>query len=122
MGTAFDPTSISRAHFGYGERTLFPAMNVCGDGGDWRWPHVFYPVRSRAKFSECLTGPKFLRRLVVMVVRENSVEDVHDRRVALVTVEPDMAASRYGRATDPQLTVFDIVYFFGQINGGEHRF
>jgi len=87
-------------------------MNVCDDEGDRRWSVVFNPMRSRAEFSEYLTGPKFLRRAVVMVVGENPFEDVDDRRIALVTVEPDMAVRRHNRATDPQLTVSDAVYFF----------
>jgi len=91
---------------------LFPAMNVCDDEGDRRWSVVFNPMRSRAEFTEYLTGPKFLRRAVVMVVGENPFEDVDDRRIALVTVEPDMAVRRHNRATDPQLTVSDAVYFF----------
>src|SRR6266478_5091351 len=57
-----------------------------------------------------------------MVVGENPAEDVDDRWVALVAVETDMAARSHDRATDPQLTVFDAVYLFGQIDGGEHRF
>ena len=32
-----------------------------------------------------------------------------------------MAARRDDRATDPQLAVFDAVYFLGEIDGGEHR-
>jgi hypothetical protein len=31
-----------------------------------------------------------------------------------------MAAWRHDHATDPQLAVFAAVYFFGQIDGGEH--
>jgi hypothetical protein len=38
---------------------------------------------------------------------ENPGEDVDDRWVALVTVEPNMTAWRHGRATDPQLAIFD---------------
>ena len=97
-------------------------MNVCDDEGDRRWPVVFNPMRSRPKFSKYLTGPKLFRRPVVLVIGENPGEDVDDRRVAPVTVEPNMAAWRHGRATDPQLSVFYAVYFLGQIDGGEHRF
>ena len=97
-------------------------MNVCDDEGDRRWPVVFNPMRSRPKFSKYLTGPKLFRRPVVLVIGENPGEDVDDRRVAPVTVEPNMAAGRHSRATDPQLPVFYAVYFLGQINGGEHRF
>jgi hypothetical protein len=45
-------------------------------------------MRSRAGFSKYLTRPKF-RSPVVMVIGENPVENVDDRRVALMTVEPD---------------------------------
>ena len=65
---------------------LFPVMNVCRDEGDRRSPLVFNPMRSWAEFWECLTGPKVLRRHVVMVIGENPAEDVDDRRVALVAV------------------------------------
>jgi CubicO group peptidase (beta-lactamase class C family) len=44
-------------------------------------------MRSWTEFWECLTGPKVLRRHVVMVIGENPAEDVDDRRVALVAVE-----------------------------------
>jgi hypothetical protein len=112
--------------YGYGApppaAKLFSAMNVCDDEGDRRWPGVFNPMRSRPKFSKYLTGPKLLRGPVIMVIGENPGEDVDDRRVAPVTVEPNMAAWRHGRATDPQLSVFYAVYFLGQIDGGEHRF
>ena len=101
---------------------LFSAMNVCDDEGDRRWLVVFNPMRSRPKFSKYLTGPKLLRRPVVLVIGENPGKDVDDRRVAPVTVEPNMAAWRHSRATDPQLSVFYAVYFLGQIDGGEHRF
>ena len=101
---------------------LFSAMNVCDDEGDRRWLVVFNPMRSRPKFSKYLTGPKLLRRPVVLVIGENPGEDVDDRRVAPVTVEPNMAGWRHSRATDPQLSVFYAVYFLGQIDGGEHRF
>jgi hypothetical protein len=67
-------------------------MNVCGDKGDRRWPVVFHPMRPRAEFSERLTGPKFLCCPVVVVISESPAEDVYDRRVAPVAVEPDMAA------------------------------
>jgi hypothetical protein len=79
-------------------------------------------MRSRAKFSKHLTLPKLLGRLIVMVIGKNPGQDVDDRRVALVTMKPDMAARSHGRATDPQLTVFHAVDFFSQIDGGEHRF
>jgi hypothetical protein len=66
---------------------LFPAMNVCGDKGDRRWPPVFNPMRPRAKFRKHLTGPKLLRHPVVMVIGENPAEGIDDRRVTLGTVE-----------------------------------
>jgi hypothetical protein len=69
-------------------------MNVCDDEADRRWPVVFNPMRSRAKFSKYLTGPKPLRRPVVMVIGENTGEAVDDRRVALVTVEPNTVPAR----------------------------
>ncbi len=55
-----------------------------------------------------------------MVIGENSPEDVNDRRISLVAVEPDMAAWRQGCVTDAQFTIFDAVYLFGQIDSGEH--
>jgi hypothetical protein len=82
----------------------------------------FPPNAIAGQFGKRLTGPKLLRRPVVVVIGQNAGEDVDDRRVALVRVEPDMAARRHGRATDPQLAVVDAVYFFRQIYRGEHRF
>jgi hypothetical protein len=76
-------------------------MDVCGDEGDRRWPVVFNPMRSQAKFSKYLTRLKLFRRPIVVVVGENPVEDVDDRRIALVTVEADVATRRHGRASDP---------------------
>jgi hypothetical protein len=58
-------------------------------------------MRSRAKFSKYLARPKFLRCPVVVVVGENPVDDIDDRRIAPMTVEPDVAARRHDRATDP---------------------
>src|SRR5260370_42566790 len=101
---------------------LFPAMNVCGDKGERRRAPIFDPMWSRAKFSKYLTGPKLRRRAVVMVIGENSPEDVNDRRISLVAVEPDMAAWRQDCVTDTQFTIFDAVYLFGQIDSGEHPF
>src|SRR5260370_1357097 len=100
--------------------TLFPAMNVCGDKGERRRAPIFDPMWSRAKFSKYLTGPKLLRRAVVMVIGENSPEDVNDRRISLVAVKADMAARRHGCATDAQFAIFDAVNLLGQIDGGEH--
>jgi len=79
-------------------------------------------LRSRTEFRKYLTRPNLLGRPVVMVIGENPSADVDDPRAALVTVEPNMPAGRAGCATDPQLTVFDAIYFPGQIDGGEHRF
>ena len=82
-------------------RLLFPVVNVCSDKDDRRWPVVFNPMRSPAIFDKYLTGLKLFRRPVIVVVGENPVEDVDDRWIALVTMEPDMAARRHDRATDP---------------------
>jgi hypothetical protein len=49
-------------------------------------------MRSRAEFSKYLIRPNLLARSVVMVIGEDPSYHLDNRRVALVTVEPDMAA------------------------------
>jgi hypothetical protein len=78
---------------------LFPTVDVCGNKDDRSWSVVLKPMRSRAKFSKYLTRPKFLRCPVVVVVGENPVEDIDNSRITPMTVEPDVAARRYGRAS-----------------------
>ena len=95
-------------------------MDVRGYKGDRRLPFVFDPMRSLAKFSEYLTGLKLHGGPVVVVIGERAAENIHDRRVTLVTVEADMAARRHRRAADPQLAVVDIVYLLSQIDSCEH--
>jgi hypothetical protein len=83
---------------------------------------LFSTQCDRGPNQQYLTRPKLFRGPVTLVVGENPVEDVDDRRFALATVEPDMTAPRYDRPADPQLTIFEAVYLFGEIDGGEHRF
>jgi hypothetical protein len=111
-GAGHLPATLSR---------LLPAMDIGGDKDERHRPLVFHPVRPRTKFSEYLTRPKLLRRAIVMMVGENPGKNIDDRRVALMAVEPDMAARRYDGATDPQLTIVDAVDFLGQIDRGKYR-
>jgi hypothetical protein len=57
---------------------------------------------------------------VVMVIGQNPGEQVDDRRIALMAVEANMAARRYGCPAEPQFAVCDAVDLLGEIDRGEH--
>jgi hypothetical protein len=103
-------------------RTLLPVVDVRGDKNRRCRAVVFDPMRSRAKFRECLTGSKLHGGPVVVMVGKRAAENVDDRRVALVTVKADMAARRHCRAADPQLAAIDEVYLLSQIDRREDFF
>jgi len=97
-------------------------MDVRGDEDQRRCSAVFHPVWLEAELGKCLTGLKFLGRSILMVVGEGPLQNVDDRRIALVAVETDMAAWRHDSATDAQVTIFDGVYLLGQIDGSKNFF
>jgi hypothetical protein len=55
-----------------------------------------------------------------MVIGQNPGEQVDDRRIALMAVEANMAARRYGCPAEPQFAVCDAVDLLGEIDRGEH--
>jgi hypothetical protein len=63
-----------------------------------------------------LASLKLLRPLVVVMLSKRPGKDANDGRVALVSVESNMAARRHGRATDGQFEIFDTGYLLGQID------
>src|ERR1700747_229076 len=83
-------------------------------------PLVFDPMGARAKFGEGLAGMELLCCAVVMVIGQNPGPQVDDRRMALVAVEANLPARRYGCPAQPQLAVCDTVDLWGEIDRGEH--
>src|SRR5260370_123991 len=95
-------------------------MDVRDDKGHRRGTLVFDPMRSRAGFGEDLAGVKLLCRSVVMVIGQNSGEQVDDGRIASMAVQSDMAARRHDRPAEAQFAICDAVDLLAEIDRGEH--
>jgi hypothetical protein len=95
-------------------------MDIGDDERHWCSTLVFDPVRSRAEFGEYLAGTKLLCRSVVMVIGQDSGEQVDDSRIALMAVQTDMIAWRHDRTAETQFAILNAVDLLGEIDGGEH--
>src|SRR5271170_4914596 len=81
---------------------------------------ILDPVRSRAEFGEYLTGTKLLCRSIVMVIGQDPREQVDDGRIALMTVQTDVAAWRHDRTAQAQFAILNAVDLLGEVNGGQY--
>ena len=81
---------------------------------------ILDPVLSRTEFGKYPAGTNLLCRSVVMVIGQDSGEQVDDSRIALMAVQTDMTAWRHDRTAETQFAILNAVDLIGQIDGGEH--
>jgi hypothetical protein len=99
---------------------LFSAMDIGDDEGHRVRTRILDPVLPRPEFGEYLAGTILLCRSVVMVIGQDSGEQVDDSRIALMAVQTDMTAWRYDRTAETQFAILSAVDLLGEIDRGEH--